>query len=58
MAAIWRLHSYWRENGHCNVKDPHVVHLHFIFNHGIAIDHLYGPGVLDEYQTIYPFCKT
>jgi hypothetical protein len=58
MAAFWGLHVHRGENGHCNVEDPYVVHLYFIFNHGFAADHLYDPRFLVEYETLYPFCQT
>jgi hypothetical protein len=43
------------EDGYCHFPDQNLVYLYLFPDHGFAADHLLCPGILDEYQTIYPF---
>jgi hypothetical protein len=43
------------KDGNCHLPDQNLVYLYLFFDHGFAADHLLYPGILDEYQTIYPF---
>ena len=57
MAGIWCLHGHWRKNGHSHFPHQDVVYVHILSYPGFAHYYLYGAGILDEYQTIYP-CRT
>lgn len=56
MAAFWRLYSRWRKIRYSHFKNSYVVHLYLFFDDGIADNCIYDHGILDEHQTIHPFC--
>ena len=53
MAGLWRLCGHWRQAGYCHIPHPHVVHVYFFPYTGLSYHHLYDPGFLDEYKTVY-----
>jgi len=55
MAGVRGMLGHRREDGYRHIPDPDLVYLCLLSDHGVAIDHLLYPGILDEYQKIYPF---
>ena len=57
MAGFWGLYSTGREAGYFHQPDKNVVHLHYFSHAGIAPYHLYGNGLLAEYEKIHAVCQ-
>ena len=53
MESVWCLLSHRGAHGNSYVPDKNLVHLRVVSDHGFAVDHLYDPGILDEYSELH-----
>src|SRR5690242_19179495 len=53
MACFRCLHSHWRKNGHCHLRNPPLFYLRFFSHLWLAGYFLFDSRFLDEHQKLY-----